>query len=365
MSIYDNLTSQSAYSIRKRRFSIRIKLLLLFGLLIIASICVLATLSIFMSRKAMMEKVREHIKEKAYDSAKLIDARIEAFWQFLEGIAGEKILTDYDVSSVEKARYLARRTSSNKHIISMGIIDKNGNFFIEGKSVANVRNKIWFQDALKGKNTFSEPNFSEIDGEFVSYICVPIYGNIKNVEGVLTTIVDGMYLSSLIKDILFANTGECYILDSQGFTIAYRDDEIVKGKLNTIEAAKKDESVKDMAASEKAILDSTAPEVYFINYEGDYFIASFSKLKSTNWAVIVNAPLSEFMVSIQTLQMWMSIMGAIVLCIALLFTFIVASQIVRPIKRTAFALHSIAQGEGDLTVRLPLHGNDEVTDLSL
>ena len=35
-----------------------------------------------------------------------------------------------------------------------------------------------------------------------------------------------------------------------------------------------------------------------------------------------------------------------------------------PLKNTAFALKNIAQGEGDLTVRLPVTGHDEITELS-
>jgi len=353
------------YNIKRNRFSIRIKLLVLFGLLIIPSILVLGILSVFISKKAVMEKVQEHIKEKARDSAKLIDARIIAFWQHLEGIAEGQILKENDSSFIEKANYLSEKATSNEHIISMGIVEKNGNLYINGIVIANVKDRVWFQDALRGKNTFSEPNFSKIDGEFISHISVPIYDKTRNVESVLTATVDGMYLSSLIKDIVFAETGECYILDSNGFTIAYNDDEVVKSKLNTIEIAKKDPSVKDMAESERAILNSTAPEVYFINYENDYFIASFAKLKSANWAVIVNAPFTEFMGTVQTLRFSMYTIGLTTLLVAFIIIFIVASLMVRPIQTTVEALRGIAMGEGDLTVRLPLQGNDEVTDLAL
>ncbi|WP_029409264.1 methyl-accepting chemotaxis protein, partial [Treponema pedis] len=38
--------------------------------------------------------------------------------------------------------------------------------------------------------------------------------------------------------------------------------------------------------------------------------------------------------------------------------------IVKPINTVVNALKDIAQGEGDLTVRLPMHGNDEITDLA-
>ena len=56
--------------------------------------------------------------------------------------------------------------------------------------------------------------------------------------------------------------------------------------------------------------------------------------------------------------------GVIILVIALVVVFFVAQAMVKPIGVTVEALKNIAQGEGDLTVRLPIHGNDEITDLS-
>ena len=43
---------------------------------------------------------------------------------------------------------------------------------------------------------------------------------------------------------------------------------------------------------------------------------------------------------------------------------ITAQSIVKPINAIVGALKEIAEGEGDLTVRLPISGNDEITDLS-
>ena len=60
----------------------------------------------------------------------------------------------------------------------------------------------------------------------------------------------------------------------------------------------------------------------------------------------------------------MYIIGVIILGIALTIVFLVATAIVKPIGSTVEVLRNIAQGDGDLTVRLPIHGNDEVTDLS-
>lgn len=50
--------------------------------------------------------------------------------------------------------------------------------------------------------------------------------------------------------------------------------------------------------------------------------------------------------------------------VILIIVYITARSIVRPIGNTVGILQNIAHGDGDLTVRLPIVGNDEITDMS-
>ena len=68
--------------------------------------------------------------------------------------------------------------------------------------------------------------------------------------------------------------------------------------------------------------------------------------------------------SVDNLRNRLISIGLIILVSALIITFFVSRRIVQPIQTVVTALQNIAQGEGDLTVRLPVHGNDEITDLS-
>lgn len=56
--------------------------------------------------------------------------------------------------------------------------------------------------------------------------------------------------------------------------------------------------------------------------------------------------------------------GAIILVISLVIVYLVARAMVKPIQSAVSALQNIAQGEGDLTVRLPVHGNDEIIEMT-
>ena len=57
-------------------------------------------------------------------------------------------------------------------------------------------------------------------------------------------------------------------------------------------------------------------------------------------------------------------MGLIILAAAIVVIYFVSQAIVKPIHTAMQVLRDIAQGEGDLTVRLPLIGNDEIANMS-
>lgn len=66
-----------------KRLSIRIKLLSIFGLLIIIAVFMLGFLALTIARKATKEKIETHLIDKARDTAEIIDGRIQSFFQFL------------------------------------------------------------------------------------------------------------------------------------------------------------------------------------------------------------------------------------------------------------------------------------------
>ena len=66
-----------------KRFSIRRKLVIIFGLLLIASTAAEVLQAGALARKAIQEKVSAHLSDKANDTAEIIDARIGAFFLFL------------------------------------------------------------------------------------------------------------------------------------------------------------------------------------------------------------------------------------------------------------------------------------------
>ena len=67
----------------KKRFSMRNKLLIIFGLLVLAAASVEGFLAVRTASKAVTEKVEAHLIDKATDTAEVVDGRVTALFQFI------------------------------------------------------------------------------------------------------------------------------------------------------------------------------------------------------------------------------------------------------------------------------------------
>ena len=193
---------------------------------------------------------------------------------------------------------------------------------------------------------------------------MPVYDNNQKLIGVLGADVDGNWLSEQIKDIVIGKTGYCYVISPEGTVIAHKDESIVKSFGNSQQRAQQDAKFHSLAAFEKTALSSKTAAAGFYSYNNVSNIAAHALMRTINWTVIIKAPQKEFMGSVARLQRGMLMMGLIILAAAIVVIYFVSQAIVKPIHTAMQVLRDIAQGEGDLTVRLPLIGNDEIANMS-
>ena len=348
----------------KKRFSIRYKLILIFGLLIATASLVEGLLAIHTAHKAVTEKVESHLIDKAADIATIIEGRITAFWQFLEGIARMPALVDPHTAYTEKYTLVKREANFNKNVTNMDILDKSGRLYaLDGTSISLNAEK-YFQAAITGSRFLSEPFISKISGTLILTFAVPVYDNDRTINGVLIASIPAEWLSDQIDDIVVGQSGDCSIFGPTGTFIADKDRSLVEKQINMHEEAKKNEAFRSVAAFIDTAVESDTSAVDFYEYKGKKKIGSYATIKALDWTITITAPYNEFMGTVNTLQTSMIIIGVVILVIALAIVYLIAGAMVKPVQTAVEALKNIAQGEGDLTVRLPLIGNDEITDLA-
>ncbi|HTX73947.1 MAG TPA: methyl-accepting chemotaxis protein [Rectinemataceae bacterium] len=82
------------------------------------------------------------------------------------------------------------------------------------------------------------------------------------------------------------------------------------------------------------------------------------------WSLAVAVPLKSVLGKQTSLLLFMIAMGAGTLLLVILAVVGLSALVVRPIRRTADILEDVAEGEGDLTRRLPAGGVDEIGRMS-
>ena len=344
----------------KKRGSLRTEMMLAFGLLLLAACLTLGILAVRTASNGITEKVEIHLIDKATDTAEILDGRVNAFFQFLEGIARIPVFRDASVSYSEKLNFLKKEVAYNDLLVEAALVDAQGNMYHSvTKEIISVKDREWFKTAFGGGRFVMEPYISQATNKMIITLSIPIYDDNRNVTGVLAVASEAKWLSDQIDDIVVGKTGYCYILGLTGTDIADPDEKVVQTMWNTVEKAKTDSSLKSLAEFEALAVEIDDPSIGFYEYGGVKKIASYATMKTTDWTVIISAPKGEFMGMVNTLRISIFIAAISILLISLVIVYFIALVKVRPIQNSIPLLEKIAHG--DFTVRLPVRGNNEIT----
>ena len=168
----------------KARFSIRTRLILVFGLLILLAISALQITAMIIVKRTIIAKVNAELKGKADDISKLINERILAFFNTITALARREAIMRNDMSCEEKALSLVKEVNYHNEIDAFGICNKSGYAWVTDGNNLDVSDRQYFLSAINGKPYVTEPMISRIDKRLYVYFSAPIYDESKNIIGV-------------------------------------------------------------------------------------------------------------------------------------------------------------------------------------
>ena len=168
-------------------------------------------LAVQTARKAVTEKVEDHLIDKATDVAEVVNGRLESFFPFAEGIARMPALCDANTPAREKTAFLAQEAIRNSTILELAFIDNQGTYHGSDGKTIDVREREYVRCAIDGQRFITEPYISKIDNSLIITISVPIYDDNRRVIGVIMTDIKAEWLSKQIDDIVVGKTGYCFI----------------------------------------------------------------------------------------------------------------------------------------------------------
>ncbi len=151
-------------------------------------------------------------------------------------------------------------------------------------------------------------------------------------------------------------TGETFIVSTSEGKIAYRTDSSAGNFSIGMDAS--------MGYINDAFSGKSGIGIY--HEKGIEQLVSYMPLEieGLNWVVISKIDSDEAFASVAQLKRIMGSIAAVCLVLIIIIVTFVTRRLLLPLKSIAHGMKDIAEGEGDLTVRLDVKGKDEIAELS-
>jgi len=341
--------------------SIKTKLSVYFGVLIVCVCLALGAISYYTSNYALVNNAKEMLTNISSESARVIESRINGSYDILETISQRNEIREPNVSIQDKAEILkteAKRTG----FTSIGFGDLNGDAYTMALTHIVLKDRPYYQEALKGNRVVTDPIISKDDGKLIINMAVPIKDKDGKVIGVLVGSRDAAEISQIISDITVGKTGKSFIINNVGLTVAHYDKDAVINGNNMIEEAKKDSSLQGVADVEKEMIKGNIGTGEY-TYKNVSRYIGYAPIKNTNWYIGIIVPKSEVLSQLDTLKISILIASLVILFAGLILVYIVARLLSSGISKISSHLQVISNGDFTKEVsNKELKYNDEISD---
>jgi methyl-accepting chemotaxis protein len=297
----------------------------------------------------------EMLKATAMASQKRIVEIGEAVDNF--GIDANELMIDDMFADLSRQfhgmgkHYQAIFLTDSRGKLYTGILDSGNEY--QGSEISG---RDYFKKAKQERKTvLSDIVISKSTGIPIAVVCAPIPSSGEKFIGVFGLVIKASYFTDIISSRKIGETGYGYMIDQEGLIIAHpKPDLFLKLNVTTIEAMQ--------TINQKMIAGQSGVEAY--TFKGVDKIAGFASVGINGWSIGATQNQSEFLAAssaIRNANILVTLVAGLIMAIAVLFA---ARSITKPINAAVEGLKDIAQGEGDLTMRLDVARKDEVGELA-
>ncbi len=342
--------------------SIRQKLLVGFLALAGTAAIVCGAVGIAMSYFSSQTVLEQTMEVVAQQTAEHVSYQLQSYRYAAEALGMVPELSDPEVPVSEK-QTLVNAWAENYDMERGNLLTTTGDSLFDGN---NYSDREYFQQAMTGKSWFSTSTVSKITGELSIMVAAPLWQDgIEGgqIAGVVYFVPHETFLNDIMASISVSDNSSAYMLDKNGNTIAHENIENVRNQENTVEDAKTDSSLKELAALETKM---AAGESGFGQYKygGVSKYLAYAPVSGTDgWSLGVNAYTSDFMASTYRNIVIIAVLVVAVIVLAILISIRIANGLGKPIRVCVQRIQHL--GEGDLTSPVPqFNRKDEIGLLS-
>jgi methyl-accepting chemotaxis protein len=352
-----------------RNFSIQKKLVLGLAVCLLMYIAISSTLSIVMTGSGIRARVEgQELPAVVGEIRNDILRRIGEPLALSQGIANNNFLLDWEAGGLADTgleawqHYAAKIKESAKASTVFWVSGETGKYFTENGLDRTLSKDSpsdqWFYGFLaKGKPYVLDIDKDVSASKYMLFINTRFDAGGKLGAAGLGLSVDG--LADAIKAYKVGGSGFVYLVRADGTILIHCDATLIDGKhtLKDLNGFTPELSAK-LLHGEKFATTSYSPA-------GGKRIVASSYVPELNIYVIAEVPESEVLGDVLKSLSLSAIVAAVIGGgVGLFVIFVISRAIAAPVARAAHLLGEIADGDGDLSRKMPVESNDEIGALA-
>ena len=213
----------------------------------------------------------------------------------------------------------------------------------------NQQQDGWFFGFTQSGQQTMVSMFQEASGE------VKMFANYQNVSGDtmsgLSKSMDDMV--NLLNGFKIEDSGFVFLTDAKGSVQIHQRKDKASSSLTQL-----------YGSQASQLLNRGSFNLITATYEGQEVFVASAYVKSMDWFVIGSVPVAEVFADLTAVAQKMLVTTLIVAAIFIFMGIFLANSIANPIKQIAQRFTDLGKGDGDLSQRIEVKGNDEIAQLS-
>ncbi|WP_105172025.1 methyl-accepting chemotaxis protein [Pseudoalteromonas sp. T1lg24] len=217
------------------------------------------------------------------------------------------------------------------------------------------RQRPWYKlaQSARGKTVITEP-YQGVTGQAMVSVAKAISNDNGQFVGVQSLDVTLATLTDIVSSINIGETGYLILVDGSGTVLADP-----KNADNNFKA------ISELSSPiYTSLADNLSSKSFTIETSNNTLEATTYFSDDLNWRFVAVIEQDEILQSASEMKVFIGIIALIMIALFVVVGVILANRIVYPIEKVSEGLKEIAQGEGDLSKRLDVIGNDEISQLA-
>lgn len=222
---------------------------------------------------------------------------------------------------------------------------------------SDVSQRGYFQEAKRtGKPVVGDMVKSKSTGKLIVVFCAPVFSDKGKFLGIFGMPFNASALTELVNRVKLGETGYALMINQSGVVIAHPNQDFLL-TFNLAQEKGMKSVVSDMLAGKSAATPYVMKDVHKF--------AGYAPVAIKGWSVMLTQNRDELLASAIAIRNSTILVIAIALLSAGFVIYFASRRITGPINEAVRSLKDIAEGEGDLTKRLPVNTKDEVGEMAI